>query len=242
MELLEFMKPSVLLLPPSDLKVVGMITENVFHQMKDLKAAGYGKKAIARIFDLDPGTVRSYLKKDKWTPYQREAVASQSLSGIEEWLKNRAPEVGFNGRVLFQEAQLKGFAGSYETIKRFLRPMRDDLRSSLLATVRFETGPGQQGQVDWGSANVWVGEQQVRIHFFALVLGYSRRLFAKAYLNEKKANVIDGHLAAFAWFGGYPRELLFDYVTGNIIEIMCPVSLCGGSAEMPQGSCHQRFD
>jgi transposase len=42
--------------------------------------------------------------------------------------------------------------------------------------VRFETDPGQQAQVDWGSAWVWLGEQRVRVHLFVMVLGYSRRI------------------------------------------------------------------
>ena len=35
-------------------------------------------------------------------------------------------------------------------------------------TVRFETGPGEQAQVDWGSSNVWFGESRVRVHFFVM--------------------------------------------------------------------------
>ncbi|MBK8594768.1 MAG: transposase [Holophagales bacterium] len=43
------------------------------------------------------------------------------------------------------------------------------------AVVRFETDPGQQAQVDWGSTAVTIGGEKVRIHVFTMVLGYSRR-------------------------------------------------------------------
>src|SRR4030067_230596 len=63
----------------------------------------------------------------------------------------------------------------------------------------FETAPGQQGQADWGSSFVWFGEKRVRTRFFALVLGYSRRMFSKGYKNERLVHLLAGHEAAFSW-------------------------------------------
>jgi hypothetical protein len=48
------------------------------------------------------------------------------------------------------------------------------------------------------------------VHFFTLVLGYSRRLYAKGFLDEKFANLVNGHESAFQWFGGLTREILYD--------------------------------
>jgi hypothetical protein len=76
--------------------------------------------------------------------------------------------------------------------------------------LRFETAPGRQGQVDWGTSSVWLGERRVRTRFFALVLGYSRRMFARGFPDERMASLLAGHEAAFAWFSGAPRELLYD--------------------------------
>ncbi len=50
--------------------------------------------------------------------------------------------------------------------------------------MRFETGPGEQAQVDWGSTAIYLGEERVRIHIFTMVLGYSRRIFARAPLQQ----------------------------------------------------------
>ena len=47
--------------------------------------------------------------------------------------------------------------------------------------MRFETGPGEQAQVDWGSSWVWMGAERVRVHVFMMVLGFSRRIFARGY-------------------------------------------------------------
>ena len=95
-------------------------------------------------------------------------------------------------------------------VKLFVRPLRDEHLKRIDAVMRFETAPGRQGQADWGSATVWLGERQVRIHFFVMVLGYSRRLFGRAYLNEQLPTLLAAHQEAFAWFGGMPREILYD--------------------------------
>jgi len=76
--------------------------------------------------------------------------------------------------------------------------------------VRFETDPGQQAQVDWGSAWVWLGEQRVRVHLFVMVLGYSRRIFVRGYLGEGLESLLDGHARAFEHFGGRTAKILYD--------------------------------
>jgi len=42
-------------------------------------------------------------------------------------------------------------------------------------TARFETEPGEQTQVDWGSAKAWLGEQALKVHLFVMALGHGHR-------------------------------------------------------------------
>ena len=187
-----------------------MINRDKHGAVVELAGVGTPKKVIARMLGIDPKTVRSILTRQEWTPYQRRPSESRVLAGFTEFLTRRAPEVGFNARVLFQEAKLLGYTGCYERIKTFIRPLREELRLAMEATLRFETAPGRQGQVDWGTSAVWLGERRVRTRFFALVLGYSRRMFARGFPNERLASLTAGHEAAFAWFNGAPHELLYD--------------------------------
>ena len=97
--------------------------------------------------------------------------------------------------------------------------------------MRFETPPGQQAQVDWGSAWSWIGKTHVKVHIFSMVLGYSRRLFGRAYLNEKQVNLIHGYESAFEWFGGRTQEIVYnnpktmvlshDIGTGEVVLNSC---------------------
>ena len=184
-----------------------MISKNYSIVIQDLYKKGTAKKAIARLLGIDIKTVRRHLKQSEWKPYER--ISSKPTLSLTErkWLLNRMEEVGYNARVLWRELKDKKYQGSYDTVKKFIFPYRKNVAK---ACVRFETEPGYQSQVDWGSAWVWLGEKEVKIHFFALVLGYSRRLYAKGYGHERFINLVDGHEEAFKWFGGMTKEILYD--------------------------------
>ncbi|MGH7869231.1 MAG: IS21 family transposase, partial [Candidatus Dormibacteraceae bacterium] len=57
---------------------------------------------------------------------------------------------------------------------------------------------------------VYLGGQRVRAHIFTMILGYSRRIFARAYVSEGLDSLLDGHQRAFAHFGGRTEEILYD--------------------------------
>jgi transposase len=187
-----------------------MVGRDKYGAIRELHGRGVPKKEIARQLGVTVKTVRNWLNKPKWEPYERPRSQKTVFAGFESWLASRAPEVNFNASILFRELKLSGYRGGYEMVKLFVRPLRNEHRQQSQVTARFETAPGKQAQVDWGSASVWVGEHPVRIHFFAMVLGYSRRLFVRAYPNERLSMLLQGHTEAFSWFGGCTGELLYD--------------------------------
>ncbi len=75
--------------------------------------------------------------------------------------------------------------GPVAQVHRFVRPLRVAARQVRQATMRFETPPGQQAQVDFGQRRVWIGEHYVAAHLFGFTLGYSRRLYAAAFPHER---------------------------------------------------------
>jgi transposase len=185
-----------------------LITQNRYGAVRTLAEQGVSKKAIARQLDLDIKTVRKWLRRS-WAPGKRRS-RGRLLDEWREFLQLRAPEVGFNAVVLMRELGPKGYDGSYSAILKYVAPWRSAWRGDDLATVRFETGPGEQAQVDWGSTAIYLGDVRVRIHLFTMVLGFSRRIFAKAYLSEGLDPLLDGHASAFAHFGGRTESMLYD--------------------------------
>jgi transposase len=170
---------------------------------------GEGAKRIARELGVDRKTVKRWLRLGAWQPrrYQRRP---RPIDGFVKFIEQRGPEVGWNGVVLFRELAGTGFTGSYQQVQRFLKPYRARRKWSELATVRFETEPGEQAQVDYGQLRVWIGEKPETVHLFVFTLGYSRRLFTRGYHNERLATLLDGHERALRHFGGVPLNCLYD--------------------------------
>jgi transposase len=165
---------------------------------------------IARRCDLDRKTVRRCLRQEQWQPYQRPALGGTLLAEHADFLRERAPAVRYSAQVLYQELKERGYAGGYDTVKRFVQPLRTAEALAERASVRFETPPGQQSQIDWGTARVHFRHQPVVLHVFVLTLGYSRRGFMEPALNEQVPQFLDAHERAFDHFGGHTREHLYD--------------------------------
>ena len=185
-----------------------VITENLYGAVRTLAEQGVSKKSIARQFDLDVKTVRKWLRRS-WAPGKRRP-RNRALDSWGEFLQARAPEVGFNAVVLMRELGPRGYAGSYSALVKYVARWRQAWRGDDLPTVRFETGPGKQAQVDWGSTAIYLGEARVRVHLFTMVLGFSRRVFVKAYTSEGLDALLDAHASAFAHFGGRTESILYD--------------------------------
>ena len=78
-------------------------------------------------------------------------------------------------------------------------------------TVRFETLPGQQAQVDCGYFGfIEHAGQRRRLYAFVMTLGWSRMLYVEFTVSTDAAWWLRGHLHAFHYFGGVPAEVLHD--------------------------------
>jgi transposase len=175
--------------------------------VREMRLRGKPKKAIARELGLDIKTVRKWSSQE-WAA-QRRKPRGRKLADFDEVIRRRFAEVGYNAMVLYRELQEAGYEGSSRSVRRYVETLRE-LAQPETATARFETGPGEQAQVDWGMLGVWIGEVRVNVHLFVMVLGFSRRIFVRAYEHERLSNLLDGHEAAFERFGGRTATLLYD--------------------------------
>lgn len=181
-----------------------------WEELHRLRASGRTISEIARLSGYDRKTVRRCLREQSWTPYQREAVPGL-LEVHRPWLIERAPQVNYSARILYQELRgTRGFTGGYDTVKNAVRPLRAEAACASLTQVRFETGPGEQAQVDWGQVKVRFADGPCEVHVFVMTLGYSRRAYAEGYTNERMGSLLSAHEHAFAHFGGRCAELLYD--------------------------------
>ena len=179
-------------------------------QMLRLRAAGLGIKSIARKMGCSKNTVRRYLRSGGWVAYkvpQRE----RALRGLEPWLGERLQQHRGNADVVRQDLERQhGVTVSLRTVERAVAPFRRELRAAELATIRFETAPGEQLQIDFGETMVALAGERVKVHLFVATLGYSRRPYVAVFDHQRQAAWWGGIEGAFHYFGGRTRELLID--------------------------------
>ena len=170
---------------------------------------GESVKGLALEYGVDRKTIRAWRARGGYIP-RAPRPRTSILDAHAAWLTARAPEVDFNSSVLYRELVTHfDYDGSAQQVLRFVRPLRVAARAPH-ATVRFETPPGQQAQVDFGQRHVWIDETAVVAHVFVCTLGFSRRVYPEAFPHERLSAVLAGHEHAFQHFGGVPAQIVVD--------------------------------
>jgi transposase len=189
-----------------------MLHEDRWEEIRRLRFEEHRSvSAIARLLDLDRKTVRRCLRDTAWRPYTRAPRTDTLLVPHAEFLRQRAPEVQYSAQILFQELRRQqGYRGGYDTVRRFVAPLRQLASHAELCQTRFETPPGEQSQIDWGEVGTELGRRSIRLHIFVLTLGFSRRGFYWASPDERLPQFLEAHERAFEHFGGHTREHLYD--------------------------------
>ena len=206
-----------------------MMKSDEVEVMLHLHALGWGLKRIAREFGCSKNTVRRYVEADGWMTYSRRAGGGK-LGDQEEWLKERFFRHRGNAEVVRQDLlRERSIDVSLRTVERAVAPFRRLLTAEAKATVRFETPPGRQLQIDFGQLRVPIADERVRVFLFVATLGYSRRCYVAAFRHERQSAWFRGLEGTFRHFGGVTKEVLPDYVPGNIVRIMCPRTICGAA-------------
>jgi transposase len=187
-----------------------MRTPDEVAAMLRLRALGWGERRIATALGCNRRTVRRYLAAEGWVGYRRPR-RPKLLEGLEDWLAERFRRHRGNADVVRQDLlRERGLAVSLRTVERAAAGLRQALRAEARATLRFETPPGHQLQIDFGETRVAIAGERVRVYLFVATLGYSRRVFVQAFRHDRQSAWFDGIEAAFRHFGGVPREVLFD--------------------------------
>lgn len=119
-------------------------------------------------------TVKRYVAAGRYVPYRAPARQGK-LAGLGTWLQAQFAQHRGNCDVVRQELQrLQGVSVSLRTVERACRSYRAEWAAQGRATLRFETAPGQQLQIDFGSATVEIDGTRQKVHVFVATLGYSR--------------------------------------------------------------------
>lgn len=179
--------------------------------IKFLVGQGHSIRQVAKLSGHARNTVRSVVRPNNNEAKPESRGRKSKLTDFKEYLRVRYLETGLSGIRLCQEITTMGFTGSVSAVRRFLQTVEKG-GISPKATVRFETPPGEQAQVDWAEIGYFLDDSGVKrkIYAFVMVLSYSRMLFIEFVTNISTETLIACHQKAFAYFSGYTRRILYD--------------------------------
>jgi transposase len=187
-----------------------MLEPDVVDRIRELSGQGLGSKRIARELGVSRNSVRRYLAGAPVGFHERPAARRLNPETLREAQDLFGTVAEGNTVVIQQELARRGSQIDLRTLQRAVASLRQEQRARALATVRFETAPGQQIQIDFGEKFVRIAGQRVKVYLMTAVLGYSRRLYCQAFLAQRQDDWLEGLDGAFRQFGGLTEQILCD--------------------------------
>ncbi|MGF7154373.1 transposase [Novosphingobium gossypii] len=135
-------------------QVEDMLQPDEVAAMVRLHELGWGAKRLAKEFGCARNTVRRYLRAGGAVPFAKPQRKT-AFDGLDDWLRERFFRHGGNADVIRQElASEHGVVIGLRSVELRVQRWRRELRAQKRATVRFETPPGHQLQIDFGESRV----------------------------------------------------------------------------------------
>jgi transposase len=185
--------------------------------IKELHRRGMAISEIARITGHDRKTVRVIVKGPLSPPPQKRKPRAKKLDPFVPYLERRIEEGVFNCTKLLDEIRRQGYEGGKSVVKNFVQPYREAQRQE--ATVRFETLPGEQAQVDWGHFGfIQHHGRRRKLYGFVMTLGWSRACYLEFTTSADAAWWLRCHVHAFRYFGGTPGVVLHDNLKTAVLD------------------------
>jgi transposase len=176
-----------------------------------LAKEGHSIRAICRLTGFSRNTVRRVLREVSPRGY-RSPERISCLDSFKAYAKERFEACGLSASRMHEEIRPMGYTGSLRTLRRYLESLKPERERLRRLTVRFETPPGKQAQADWAYCGRFPDAQGrlIPVYAFVMVLSFSRMLYAEFTSSMRLHWLISCHLSAFDFFGGWPREVLYD--------------------------------
>jgi transposase len=191
----------------------------------------YGKsvRAIAREYGHSRKTIRKALAGLE-PQYRRNKEPAAPVMGpfadrVEAWLKrdrDMPPKQRHTARRVYTRLfEEHGFTGCEGTVRLWVRQCKERLGyGSKQAVIPLDPECAREAEVDWGTAQVWIAGHLQTIKIFCIRSRYSGKSFVWAYPWERQEMFFDGHIRAFAFYGGIFPIVVYDNLKAAVRTIL----------------------
>jgi transposase len=186
---------------------------------------GKSRREAARVFGLSRETISKMCRFSAPPGYVRSKAPERPKLGplipvidaILEADKTAPLKQRHTAKRIFERLRIEhGFAGGYTIIKDYVRLARIRSREVFVPLAH----PPGHAQVDFGECIGIIGGVRTKLHVFCFDLPQSDACFIKAYPAETTEAFLDGHVSAFAFFGGVPISILYDNLKIAVTRIL----------------------
>ncbi len=176
---------------------------------------GRSQRAVAVEFGISRDSVRKMLRYSVPPGYQREQPAKRPRLGpwvgvidaiLDDDRQRPAKQRHTAKRILDRLREEHGFKGGYTIVKDYVRAATLRGREMFVPL----THPAGEAQVDFGEALVVIAGVERKAHYLVMDLPHSDDCFVIAFPAETTEAFLEGHVRAFAYFGGVPTRILYD--------------------------------
>jgi len=167
------------------------------------------KSELARRFNCDRRTVDKYINETT-TVIRKPREIKTKLDDYKEIIIDKVDNFGATSMATFKFIEKKGYTGGYQTVNNFVKSHKKS--EVKKATIRFDTSPGLQAQVDWKESLKMISREGeiFEVNIFLMVLGYSRLKYLKLTTDRTQETLFECLFEGFKYYGGVPKEILFD--------------------------------
>ena len=186
---------------------------------------GMSQREASRLFGIDPRSVRKMLDHAAPPGYQRQKPVHRPKLGpftgvIDQILKEDLEKLKkhrHTAKRIFERLRDEhGFTGRYGSVKEYVRDKRLHLKEKFIPLAH---APGH-AQVDFGEAKcVVIDGVEMDVHYFVMILPHSDACFVAGFPAERTEAFVEGHNAAFAFFGGVPQSVLYDNTSIAVTKV-----------------------
>lgn len=185
--------------------------------IKDMAREGLSISEIARRTGRDRKTVRRIIDGSVKADPAPRRKQEKKIDPYIPYLKGRIEAGVLNAQKLYTEIKARGYQGQARQVRYFVQPYRGVKEPR--ATLRFETEPGEQGQIDWAHFGSIVHHgRKRRLYALIVTLGWSRAMYLEFTVSMQTTWFLRGHHHAFEYFGGVPRKMLHDNLKTAVLD------------------------